>query len=92
MPSPTSRRGCRRSKRSRRPACPQVSRCDRQRIHQPVDDDQYIYVPLDFEYTDAAEKFLQFLRSVVWASPEASSGLARSPNGRVLTEVTTGQS
>lgn len=45
------------------------------RIHQPVDDDRYIYV-------------LGFLRGVVWASPEASPGLAGSPQGRVRRAVT----
>lgn len=57
------------------------------RVHQPVDDDRYIYVQLDFDDEEAATAFLGFLRSVVWASPEASPGLGGSPTGRVLTAV-----
>jgi hypothetical protein len=37
------------------------------RVHQPVDDDRYIYVQLDFDDEEAATAFLGFLRSVVWA-------------------------
>lgn len=59
-----------------------------QRVHQPVDDDHYIYVQLDFDDVDAATAFLGFLRNVVWNSPEASPGLSGSPSGRVLAEVT----
>jgi hypothetical protein len=57
------------------------------RVHQPVDDDRYIYVQLDFDDEEAATAFLGFLRSVVWASAEASPGLGGSPTGRVLTPV-----
>ncbi len=60
------------------------------RVHQPVDDEHYIYVQLDFDDTAAAEAFLGFLRSAVWASPEASPGLSGSPTGRVLTGVSAG--
>ena len=57
-------------------------------IEHAITGDQYIDVQLDFGDTRAAEEFLQFLRTVVWASPEASPGLAGSPTGRVLTVVT----
>jgi hypothetical protein len=60
------------------------------RVHQPVDDEHYIYVELDFDDVEAATAFLGFLRGVVWASPEASPGLDGSPTGRVLTEVALG--
>ena len=60
-----------------------------ERVHQPVDDEKYIYVQLDFDDGPAAEAFLGFLRSVVWASPEASPGLSGTPVGRVLTAVAT---
>jgi hypothetical protein len=58
-----------------------------QRIHQPADDDRYIYVQLDFEQPEQAEAFKGFLESVVWASADASPGLAGSPHARVLTAV-----
>jgi hypothetical protein len=57
------------------------------RVSQPVEDDRYIVVQLDFDDADAATAFLGFLRSVVWASPEASPGLDGSPMGRVLAPV-----
>lgn len=57
------------------------------RVHQPVDDDHYIYVQLDFDDEPAATAFLGFLRTVVWASPEASPGLSGTPTGRVLLGV-----
>jgi hypothetical protein len=60
-----------------------------ERVHQPVDDAQYIYVQLDFDDVPAAEAFLSFLRTVVWASADASPGLSGPPQGRVLTSVAT---
>lgn len=58
-----------------------------QRIHQPVDDDKYIYVALDFDSVEEAESFKHFLETTVWASAEASPALGGSPRARVLTEV-----
>ena len=58
-----------------------------QRVHQPVDDDRYILVELDFETTDQAEAFKGFLQTRVWSNPEASPGLDGSPRARVLNEV-----
>jgi len=60
-----------------------------QRVHQPTDDDKYIYVDLDFDSVDAASSFKKFLETAVWASPEASPGLGGTPRARVLTEVDT---
>ncbi len=60
----------------------------RTRVHQPVDDEHYIYVHLDFDDVAAATAFLGFLQTVVWASADASPGLQGAPTGRVLTEVT----
>jgi hypothetical protein len=61
-----------------------------QRVHQPVDDDHYIYVALDFDDVEGAQGFKRFLETVVWASADASPGLSGAPMARVLTEVTTG--
>ena len=58
-----------------------------QRIHQPVDDDKYIYVALDFDGVEEAASFKRFLETTVWASAEASPALDGSPMARVLTEV-----
>ena len=58
-----------------------------QRIHQPVDDDNYIVVQLDFDTIEAAEEFRRFLETVVWQSRDLSPGLAGTPQARVLHEV-----
>jgi hypothetical protein len=58
-----------------------------QRVRQPVDDDKYIYVELEFDSVEAAEGFKRFLEEKVWSSAEASPALAGSPRARVLTEV-----
>jgi hypothetical protein len=60
-----------------------------QRIHQPVDDEKYIYVRLDFDSVEQAEAFKRFLETTVWASADASPALADAPKARVLTEVST---
>ena len=56
------------------------------RVHQPVDDDKYIYVRLDFDRLEQAEGFKRFLETTVWAPAEASPALAGSPTARILTE------
>jgi hypothetical protein len=61
-----------------------------QRVHQPVDDDKYIYVELEFDDVERAEAFKRFLETKVWSSPEASPALEGTPRARVLTEVETG--
>lgn len=60
-----------------------------QRVHQPVEDDKYICVELDFDTVDAAEAFKGFLETVVWTSREASPGLDGAPSARVMNEVPT---
>jgi hypothetical protein len=61
-----------------------------QRVSQPVDNDKYIYVALDFDSVEEAERFKSFLETNVWASAEASPALEGTPTARVLTEVSTG--
>jgi hypothetical protein len=53
-------------------------------IRQPVDDDHYIVVDLQFDSVAEAERFQQFLHTVVWASREASPALAGAPRTRIL--------
>jgi hypothetical protein len=60
------------------------------RVHQPLDDDNYIYVELDFDNTEQAEAFKGFLETKVWSSADASPALGGTPRARVLTEVETG--
>ena len=58
-------------------------------VRQPVDDDKYIYVALEFDTVAEASAFKQFLETTVWASAEASPALSGSPVARVLGEVDT---
>jgi hypothetical protein len=60
-----------------------------QSIHQPVDDDTYIYVRLEFDSVEQASDFKHFLETKVWASQDASPGLRGTPRARVLTPVST---
>jgi hypothetical protein len=58
-----------------------------ERVRQPVDDDKYIYVSLDFDSVEEATAFKGFLETRVWASAEASPGLDGTPRARVLEDV-----
>ena len=58
-----------------------------ERIHQPVDDDRYIVVQLDFHTVEGAEQFKNFLETVVWQSRDLSPGLMGTPTARVLREA-----
>jgi hypothetical protein len=58
-----------------------------EQVHQPVDDDKYIYVRLDFDTVEQANAFKRFLETNVWSSREASPGLGGTPRARVLREV-----
>jgi hypothetical protein len=55
-----------------------------QRVRRPVDDPDYVVVDLDFDTVEQAEKFLGFLRTNVWASPQNAPALAGKPQARVL--------
>jgi hypothetical protein len=57
------------------------------RVCQPVDDDKYIVIDLDFDTVDEAQRFKKFLETNVWSSPTASPGLAGIPQARVLERV-----
>lgn len=58
-----------------------------ERVRQPVDDDKYIYITLDFDSVEEAAAFKGFLETTVWASADASPALVGTPTARVLTEV-----
>lgn len=61
-----------------------------QRIHQPVDDEHYICVELDFDSVAEAQAFQRFLETKIWSSPAASPGLGGTPRARVLRPVDAG--
>ena len=56
----------------------------RHRIMHPVDDPKYVVIELDFDTADEAERFLDFLRTRVWPSPENAPALVGAPHARVL--------
>jgi hypothetical protein len=56
-------------------------------VQQPIDDDHYVVVDLEFDTTTDAESFRQFLQTVVWATPDNSPALAGTPQTRVLEAV-----
>ncbi len=56
-----------------------------QRVQRPVDDPEYVVVDLDFDTTEAAEAFLTFLTSTVWASTDNSPALVGTPLTRIMT-------
>ena len=58
-----------------------------QDVHQPIDDDRYIVVDLDFADPEAAKGFKEFLEQVIWQTPEMSPGLAGAPRARLLARV-----
>ena len=60
-----------------------------QRVYQPVGDDKYIVLDLDFDTVDEAVRFKTFLESNVWSSRDASPGLAGTPQARVLQRIPT---
>jgi hypothetical protein len=58
-----------------------------QRVRQPVGDPCYIVVDLEFDDSEAANTFKEFLEGVVWQSKELSPGLDGVPTARVLDDV-----
>jgi hypothetical protein len=61
-----------------------------QRVLQPVGDPCYIVVDLEFDDSEAAHGFKEFLESVIWQSKDLSPGLAGVPTARVLEDVDPG--
>ena len=62
----------------------------RERVQQPLGDDRYIVVDLDFEDAERANAFKSFLEDVVWQSTDLSPGLDGAPSARVQQDVATG--
>lgn len=55
-----------------------------ERVQQPVDDEHYVVVDLDFPTREGAQQFLTFLETSVWTSPGSSPALAGRPHTRIL--------
>jgi hypothetical protein len=58
-----------------------------QHIWQPADDRHYIVLDLDFDTTEQAASFLQFLRTQVWTSPDSAPALAGAARTTILEPV-----
>ena len=53
------------------------------RVQRPVGDPAYVVIDLDFDTTDAAESFRQFLHTNVWI-PGVSPALVGTPETMIL--------
>jgi hypothetical protein len=62
-----------------------------QQVRQPVGDPRYIVVDLEFDDSEAATGFKEFLEGVVWQSKDLSPGLDGVPTARVLDDVDPGR-
>ncbi len=56
----------------------------RHRVQRPVDDPAYVVVDLEFDTTDRAQRFLNFLKTQVWADPANAPALAGTPRTHIL--------
>jgi len=61
-----------------------------ERVLRPTDDPRYVVVDLDFDTPDAAQAFLNFLTTKVWAVQENAPALAGAPQTKILQLVPTG--
>lgn len=56
-------------------------------IRQPIDDDRYVVVDLDFPDAASAQRFRDFLTTRVWANPDNSPALAGEPVTSILQDA-----
>jgi hypothetical protein len=58
-----------------------------ERVQQPVGDAHSVVIDLDFPTREQARRFLGFLETTVWASPDSSPALAGTPRTSLLEPV-----
>jgi hypothetical protein len=58
-----------------------------ERVRHPVGDETFVVVDLEFDTTEHAHAFLQFLETQIWAVPANAPALAGAPEARVLEQV-----
>ncbi|MEP6666653.1 MAG: hypothetical protein ABJA81_09420 [Nocardioidaceae bacterium] len=73
----------------RDPADRRGSGVRRYAIHQPIDDEKYIFIDLEFDSVAAAEALLATMRKV-WRSSAAAPALAGEPRTRITDVVEAG--
>ncbi|MGI8901653.1 MAG: hypothetical protein ACR2HA_12165 [Nocardioides sp.] len=54
------------------------------RVQHPAEDPHFVVIDLDFDTTEDAERFLDVLRTRVWASRDSSPALVGAPRARIL--------
>lgn len=54
------------------------------RVLRPVDDPKYVVIHLDFDTVEEAARFLEFLRTQVWSSPQNAPALVGAVKTRIL--------
>ena len=54
------------------------------RVQRPVDDPHYVVIDLDFDTADDAKRFLGFLQTRVWSSPQNAPALVGAPRTKIL--------
>jgi hypothetical protein len=59
------------------------------RVHQPIDDDHYIVIQLDFTDEPDAIAFLDILRHHIWTRPDTAPALDGEPRTLLLTSPPT---
>lgn len=59
------------------------------RVQRPVDDPNYVVVDLDFDTVEDAQRFLAFLQTTIWSSPENAPALVGAPQTKILQSVPT---
>jgi hypothetical protein len=55
-----------------------------QRVQQPIEDDHYVVIDLDFDTVELARTFLAFLQEHVWSAPAVSPALVGAPRTAIL--------
>jgi len=55
------------------------------RVHQPIDNDHFIVIQLDFTNEPDATAFLTVLREQIWSRPESAPALDGEPRTLLLT-------
>ncbi|MEO7588674.1 MAG: hypothetical protein ABIS84_11690 [Arachnia sp.] len=61
-----------------------------ERITQPVDDPNYVFIDLEFATVDSARRFQTYLETQVWSNPLNSPALEGSPRSRIVEMVAGG--
>lgn len=59
------------------------------RVQRPVDDPNYVVIDLDFDTVEDAQRFLGFLQTRVWSSPQNAPALVGAPQTKVLQSAPT---